>query len=92
MQDTIQKFGQSSIVFERPGILSENLKTLMSSNYPAVQYFLLKLCAGFLLTIAYKRVCGIFLFYLDLELFAKIKKDLVSAHTGSWSSSKFSIF
>ena len=25
-------------------------------------------------------MCGIFLFYLDLELFAKIKKDLVSTH------------
>ena len=43
MQNTIQKFGQSSIVFEKPGILSENLKTLTSSNYPTVQYFLLKL-------------------------------------------------
>ena len=27
MQNTIQKFRQSSIVFEKPGILSENLKT-----------------------------------------------------------------
>ena len=27
------------------------------------------------------KVCGIFLFYLDLELFAKIKKDLVSTHS-----------
>ena len=33
MQNTIQKFRQSSIVFEKPGILSENLKTLTSSNY-----------------------------------------------------------
>ena len=32
MQNTIQKFRQSSIVFEKPGILSENLKTLTSSN------------------------------------------------------------
>ena len=40
MQNTIQKFRQSSIVFEKPGILSENLKTLTSSNYPTVQYFL----------------------------------------------------
>ena len=39
MQNTIQKFRQSSIVFEKPGILSENLKTLTSSNYPTVQYF-----------------------------------------------------
>ena len=70
-----------ALVFEKPGILSENLKTLTSSNYPRVQYFLLKLRTRFLLTNVYKRVCGIFLFYLDLELFAKIKKDLVSTHS-----------
>ena len=80
MQNNIQKFKQSSIVFEKPGILSGNLKTLASSNYPAVQYFLLKLRTRFLLTKAYQWVCGIFLFYLDFQLFAKIKKDLVSAH------------
>ena len=39
MQNPTQKFRQSSIVFEKPGILSENLKTLTSSNYAAVQYF-----------------------------------------------------
>ena len=43
MQNAIQKFRRSSIVFEKPGILSENLKTLTSSKYPTVQYFLLKL-------------------------------------------------
>ena len=42
MQNTIQKFRLSSIVFEKPGIFSANLKTLTSSNYPTVQYFLLK--------------------------------------------------
>ena len=42
MQNAIQKFIQRSIAFEKAGILSENLKTLMSSNYPSVQYFLLK--------------------------------------------------
>ena len=57
MQITIKKFRQSSIVF---GILSENLKTLTSSNYPVVQYFLLKLRIHFLLTNVYKRVCGTF--------------------------------
>ena len=72
MQNTIQKFRQSSIVSEKPGILSENLEILTSSNYPTVQYFLLKLRTGFLLTNAYKRVCGIFLFHLDFELFAKM--------------------
>ena len=60
MENTIQKFRESSIVFEKPGILSENLKTLTSSNYPTVQYFLLKLRTRFLLTIVYKSMCGIF--------------------------------
>ena len=78
MQNPIQKFRQSSIVFEKPVILSENLKTLTSSNYPTVEYFLLKLRTRFLLANVYKRVCGIL---LDLELFAKIKKDLVSTHS-----------
>ena len=35
----MQKVRQSSIVFEKTGILSENLKTLTSSNYPTVQCF-----------------------------------------------------
>ena len=81
MQNPIQTFRQSSIVFEKPGILSENLKTLVSSNYLTVQYFFLKFRTRFLLTNAYKTVCGIFLFCLDLELFTKIKKDLVSTHS-----------
>ena len=74
MQNTIKKFRQSSTGFDKPGILSENLKTLTSSNYPTVQYVLLKLRTRFLLTNVYKRMCGIFLFNLDLELFAKFKK------------------
>ena len=78
MQNTIQKFKQTSIVFEKPGIFSENLKTSTSANYPTVQCFLLKLRTRFLLTNVYKRMYGIL---LDLELFAKIKKDLVSTHT-----------
>ena len=51
MQNAIQKVRQSSIVFEKSGILSENLKTLTSSNYPIVQCFLLELRRRFLLTI-----------------------------------------
>ena len=42
LQNAIQKFRQSSIVFEKPGILSEDVKTLTSSNYPTIQYFFLK--------------------------------------------------
>ena len=82
MQNPIQKFRQN-FVFEKPGILSENVTTLTSSNYPTVQYLLLKLCTRFIVTNVCKRVCGIFLFCLDLELFAIIKKDLVSTQTRS---------
>ena len=63
----IQKFRQRSIVFEKPVILSESLKTLMSSNHARVQLFVLKLHTGFLLTNA-------FLFCLDLELCEKVEK------------------
>ena len=49
MQNHKQKFRQGSIVFERPGLLSENLKTD-------------KL-----------QLSTLFLFCLDLNLFAKIK-------------------
>ena len=59
MQNAIQKFRQNSIVFEKPGILSENLKTLTISNYLTVS-FLLKLRTRFLIIIVYKRVCGFF--------------------------------
>ena len=51
MQNAIIKFRQSSNVFEKPGILSEKLKTLTSSNYSTVQNSLLKLSTRFLLTI-----------------------------------------
>ena len=80
MQNAIQKFRQSSIAFEKPDILSENLKTLTSSNYPTVQYFLLKLRTLSLLNIVKKRVCEIFSFYLDPDL-SKFKKYLVSTHS-----------
>ena len=39
MQNPIQKFRQRSIAFKKPGILSENLKTLTSSNYPTVRWY-----------------------------------------------------
>ena len=64
MQNAVQKFKQSSIVFEKPGILSENLKTLTTSNYPTVQYFLLKLRRPFLLTSVSEMVCGILFYFI----------------------------
>ena len=60
MQNPIQKFRQSSIVLEKPGILSENLKTLTSSNYPRVQFFLLKHRARFLSRMSTKGCSGVF--------------------------------
>ena len=63
MQNTIQKFRLSSIVFEKPGILSENLKVLTSSNYPTVHYFLLKLRTRFQLANVYKRVWDFFILF-----------------------------
>ena len=39
MQNPIQQFTQSSIIFEKPGNLSEKLKTLTSSDYHRGQYF-----------------------------------------------------
>ena len=46
-----KKSRESPIIFEKPCILSQKLKTLTSSNYPVVQYFLLKLRTRFLPTI-----------------------------------------
>ena len=75
MQDNIQKFRQSSTVFEKPGILSEYLKTLTSSTYPIIQYFFCwNFAHVFYLPLSTKGCLGFILFYLDLELFAKIEK------------------
>ena len=77
MQNAIQKFRQSSIVFQKTGILSENLKTL-SSNYPTVQYFFAETphTCKLLLTNIYKRVCGIFFisFRLQKKIYKKLKR------------------
>ena len=73
MQNPIQKFRQSSIVFEKLGILPEKLKILTSSNNRWVEYFQLKLCTCLPLTNVYKMVFRIFLFCLDLGLLAKIE-------------------
>ena len=74
MQNTIQKFRQRSIVFDKPSILSENLRTLTSSNYPTVQYFLPKLRTRFLLSTVYKRLCGIFVILFRSWVICKNQK------------------
>ena len=58
MQNTLQKFRQSSIVFEKPGILSENFDELQLSY--SLIFFAETSHTLFLLTNVYKSVCGIF--------------------------------
>ena len=73
MQNPIQKYRQSSIVLEKPGVLPEILKTLTSYNYPTVQHFLL--CTRFLLAYVYKRVRGIFFnFFKSWVICKKLKR------------------
>ena len=81
MQNAIQKFRQSSIAFEKPDILSQKFKTLTSSIYPTVQYFLLNFAEVSTYHCLKKGVWYFFLFYVDLELFAKIKKYMGSTHS-----------
>ena len=81
MQNPIQKFRQISIVFEKPGFLSEKLKILPSSNYHRLNIFHWNFSHILYLPMSTKGWSGFFLFCLDLEFFAKIKKDLVSTHS-----------
>ena len=67
MQNPIQKFRQSSIVFEKPVFFIRKIENF--DELQLLQYFLLKLMN------VYKKVFGIFfLFCLDLGLFAKQKR------------------
>ena len=74
MQKTIQKFGQSSIILEKPGIFSTIWKLWWAPTTLQFNIF----CWNFLhvsyLPMSTKGCVGFFLFCLDLELFAKIKK------------------
>ena len=72
MQNSLPKLRKTSPISKKPGFLSEKLKTLTSFNYHGVKYFLLKFCTCFLLSNVYKRVSGVFLFCLDLELLIKV--------------------
>ena len=73
MQNLIQKFRQSAIVFKKPGILSKRLKTLTSSNYPTVQYFFVETLHTFpTYQCLQNSVWDFFLICLDLELLIKM--------------------
>ena len=69
MQNAIQKFRQSSIVFEKTGILSENLKTPTILQF---NIFCWNFAHVFYIPLSKRGCVGFFSFYLDLELFAKI--------------------
>ena len=75
MQNAMQKFRQSSIVFEKAGILSDNLKTSTSSNYPIVQYFFAATSYTFSTYHCLKKgVCGIVFILFRSCVICKNKK------------------
>ena len=81
MQNLIPKFRQSSIISNKLGYLSEKLKTLMSSNYHRVKYFLLKLWTNFYIIIPTRGCLGLIKMVSvsmkkpDLFLFLQITQD-----------------
>ena len=81
MQNTIQTFRQSFIVFEKPGILSENWKLWRAPAILQFNFFCWNFAHVFYLQMSTKECVGFFSFHLDLELFAKDEKDLVSKNS-----------
>ena len=71
MQNSIPKFRQRSIVFEKPGILHKKLKTLTSTFYYKVEYFLLKLFTRFALPMSTKGCSELILFLLRFRVMCK---------------------
>ena len=67
--------------FRETRFFSEKLKTLTSSNYHGVQYFLLKFRSQFLLTSVYKKMFGIFSILFRSWVICKNKKHLGSTHS-----------
>ena len=78
MQNSIQKFRQSPIVFEKPGIENQNFDELQVSYSSK---FFAETSHTFFTYQCLQKGVWIFLFCLDLELLAKIKKDLVSTNS-----------
>ena len=81
MQNLTQKLRQSSIVFEKPGICLENLKLWQTLATIEINNSCWNFAHISCLPMSTKECLGFFVFYLELELFAKIKKDLVSTHS-----------
>ena len=74
MQNTIQKFRQSYTVFQKAGILPENLKTLTSSNFPTVQYFCWKFAHVFYIPMSTKRCVGFFFSFRSWVICKNLKR------------------
>ena len=72
MQNSIQKFRQSSIVFEKPGILSENLKLWRDPTALQFNIFWWNFALVSYLPMSTKGYLGFFLFCLDPELLTKM--------------------
>ena len=80
MQNAIQKFKHEKL------ILIFNLKIWKLWQAPTILQFNIfcwNFAHVFYLPLSQKVFLGFLLFYFDLELFAKIKKDLVSTHSFS---------
>ena len=78
MQNPMQKFRQGSIVFEKLSIFSENLKTLTSPQLVYSSIFFAEISHTFT---AYQCLQKSVWDCLDLKLFSKIKKDMLSTHS-----------
>ena len=72
MQNPVQKLRQSSIVFKKPGTLFEKWKLWRAPTTVDFNNFCWNFAHVPYLTISTKRCVGLFLFCLELELFAKI--------------------
>ena len=76
IQNSMPKFGQSYIISEKPGRLSEKVKFLTSLKCHKVQYFLLKFCTRILLNNVYERMLGIFFILFRSRVIDKNVKNL----------------
>ena len=81
MQNPIQKFRQNSIAFVKPGILSEKLKIWRAPTTLQFNIFCWNFAHVSYLPMPKKGCVGFYLFCLDLEILATIKKNLVSKHS-----------
>ena len=81
VQNSKQKFRQSSIVFEKPRILPENWKLWRAPTTVGLNTCYWDFAHISHLSMSTKTCSGFILICLDLELFAKIKKDMVSTNS-----------